>query len=387
MAKKKEPEAGDPATWKEAPPVVMSHPEDIELDEVFSGLPETEACIELFRINSQGGRPLFLEAVQPAVFSLTYVLNRFGGGRYMAYAKYKTGERVKHPFEIEGDPLPVRRLGPGGGVEPISTPQPAQMPKQWLQESPSSQEIEPMPSDTASMFSVLVALIKDMKTSKADMYKEMLMLKELFGSNQPAGPQATIDQVTQMLMKGIELAGKAGTGGETNIWIELARELKEPLGKGLDALQMALAGRQQTPQPVAVPPPIGHVTTPTQEQPANEGASMNMAVLTQLRAVLPLLINGAAKNSDPQMYVDLILDQIPESLYPSLRDWLIRPDCLDMLAKLEPGIRYQQEWWTSLRSVFIEALTEEVGNGLTAVQPTENTKPTTGGAAPSGPAA
>lgn len=218
------------------------------------------------------------------------------------------------------------------------------------------------------------------------------MMKELFGSsNQQSGPQATVDQVTSMLMKGIELAGKAGTGGETNIWIELARELKEPLGKGLDALQMALAGRQAPQKPVMVAPPMGHVATqaqPAQAEPGQgDGGSMNTAVLMQVRSVVPMLINGAAKNSDPQMYVDLILDQIPESLYPSLRDWLIRPDCLDLLAQLEPGIRYQQDWWVSLRSMLIESLTEELGHGLTAVQSPENPKPPTCSPTPGGPAA
>lgn len=88
------------------------HPDDSDLDEVLSALPQQEACIELFRINAQGGRPLYLEDVQPSIFNLAYVTGKFGGGRYLASAKYVSGERVKMPFEIEGEPIPVRRLKP-----------------------------------------------------------------------------------------------------------------------------------------------------------------------------------------------------------------------------------------------------------------------------------
>lgn len=388
MAKKKEPDASDPTTWKDAPEIVTTHPDDIELDEVFSGLPQTEACVELFRINPQGGRPLFLESVQPSVFTLSYVLSRFGGGRYIASAKYAGGQRVKHPFEIEGEPLPVRRLGPGNGVEPIAIAQPAPQTRAWMTETTAPAEFEPVPSDMTGMFSVLVQLIKDMKSSKADMLKEIMMYKEIFGASQPVGPQTTVDQVMSMISKGVELAGRAGAGGEQSIWIELARELKEPIGKGLDALQMALASKQPPQRPAMAVPPMGQIAQPApQEPPQQEGGGMNTQILMQLRSVLPMLINAATKNADPEMYSDLILDQVPESLYPSLRDWLIRPDCLDLLAQLEPGIRYQQEWWVSLRSVLIESLTGELGHGLTSVQPTENPKPTTGGPAPSGPAA
>jgi hypothetical protein len=108
MAKKKEADPNDPQTWAPAGVVNTIHPDDSELDEVLAALPQTEACIELFRINPQGGRPLFLESLQPSVFSLAYVTGKFGGGRYIASAKYIDGSRHKMPFEIEGEPIPVR---------------------------------------------------------------------------------------------------------------------------------------------------------------------------------------------------------------------------------------------------------------------------------------
>lgn len=385
MAKKKEPEATDPTTWKEAQPEMTVHPDDSDLDDVLSALPQTEACIELFRINAQGGRPLYLESIQPSIFNLAYVTSKFGGGRYIASAKYVDGHRVKMPFEIEGDPLPVRRLGPGAGVEPLTVPSNAAHLQALLAPSAVSSEFEPAPNDMAGMFSVLVTLIKDMKSSKADMYKEMLMMKELFGTGQPSGPQATVDQVTNMMMKGIELAGKAGGPGETNVWLEVARELKDPLAKAFDALQMALATRGQhpaQPQPVMVAQPA----QPAPQAPPT-GEPVNLQILNQLRMALPLLVNGASRNADPESYADLILDQTPENLYASLRDWLIKPDCLDMLAKIEPGVRYQQDWWISLRTCLLERLTEELGNGLTSVQSPENSEPTTGSPTPGSPAA
>lgn len=384
MTKKKEPELEKPETWKEAPRTFTVHPDDAELDDVLTALPQNEACIDLFRVNPQGGRPLFLESLQPSVFNLSYVTSKFGGGRYTANAKYINGDRVKTSFEIEGEPIPVRRLSNGGGAEPIHVQQATNLQALLAPQQPVS-EFEPVPSDMTSMFSVLVTLIKDMKTSKADMYKEMLMMKELFGTNQQTGPQATVEQVTGMLMKGIELAGKAGGTGETNIWLEVARELKDPLAKAMDALQLAMVSRGQ--QTVTQPHAIPAQAVPVQPQHTQTGDPVNLQILNQLRMALPLLVNGASKNAEPEFYADFILDQTPENLYPSLRDWLIKPDCLDMLAKVEPGVRYAQEWWIELRTALLSKLTEEVGNGVAGVQSPEDSNPPTGSPAPSNPAA
>lgn len=217
------------------------------------------------------------------------------------------------------------------------------------------------------------------------------MFKELFGTPQQTGAQATIEQVAGMLQKGIELANRSG-GGDVNPWIQALQEFREPISKAMDTLQLALATRGQTPQAPPMRPgqpgtqpgmQPGATVPPTGQPTDSTGDQMQLAMLNQFRTVLPMLVNGAAKGTDPSLYVDLIMDQSPEAIYPKMRDWLIKPDCLDMLAKYEPGIRYQQEWWVALRSALIESLTEEIGDGLTAVQPSESTKPSTGAPAPS----
>lgn len=101
-------------------------------------------------------------------------------------------------------------------------------------------------------------------------------------------------------------------------------------------------------------------------------------MLGMVKMVLPALINGAAKNADPSMYVDFLLDQCPASAYDSLRTFLLKGDCLDQLATIEPGIRFQQDWWISLRSGLLEALNEELGHAIRTLQPGETSEPTTG---------
>lgn len=388
-ARKKEPTAEDIESWKQAGEQFTRHPEDTSIDEAFAGLPQNDTCIDLFRINAQGGRPLYLESVQPPVFTLAYVTSRFGGGRYIASAKYADGTRVKYPFEIEGEPIPIRRLGPGVGVEPL--PNLGRQIMQEIRTHPSSgDEFENIPSDQG-LVPVMLAMLKELKGSKESMLREMMMYKELFGTQQPAGPQATIDQVTSLLQKGIELAQKSG-GGDANPWIQALQEFREPIGKAMDTLQLALATRGQTAQappmrPAQAPAMPGAGQPATSPQPESTGDPMQLAILNQFRTVLPMLVNGAAKGTDHGLYVDLILDQTPEAIYPKLRDWLIKPDCLDMLAKYEPGIRYQQDWWIALRSSLIESLTEEIGHGVAPVQSTENSEPSTVDPATSKPVA
>ena len=368
-------------TWLPEPGMERVVTDDDELDTVFEDFPQNEACIELFRVNAQGGRPLFLEQIAPITFSFAYVCETYGGGRYMAKGKYKDGSKVRMPFEIEGDPFPVKRRLPD--LRPHTPVVPGILPA-------GERVMDTAREAGGNMETVVLALIQELRAGSGDaemkMLEKMRLYKELFSS----GPQkeAPLDVALNMFTKGVELAGLQGGGDGPNFWMLALKELREPLMKIVDTVQMAIA----SPSRVVNSALSGLPGAPVVSQPKPESAPVpgkpeDLNMLHAVKAVLPALVNGAAKNADPVVYVDFLLDQFPASAYPQLRTFLEAPDCLDKLAYLEPGIRFQQEWWISLRLSLIEALTEErephVNGRVQSESPLDPaTSPTTAGAIP-----
>lgn len=344
---KMKPDKEDPATWESESLEV--DPEDQELDNVFADFPQNDACIELFRVPKLGGRPLFLEQMTPAQFSFAYVTEKFGGGQYFARAKYRDGQKIRMPFEIEGDPIIVRRTAPvSPGVSQVVMPSAAE--PIVIQEG----------DDKQTLASIMQMMLRQMQQSEVQMLEKMKLYKELFGSSQ----QAPLDTALNMFQKGVEMAALGGADGGSP-WIMLARELKEPLSKIVDTVQLAMTKGGPPPPPahgMQVPlPPLGPGEgTKTAAVGPREAAQEDSTVLTMVKMMMPTLVTAASHNADPGTYVELILDQVPQTYYTQVKNWLEKPGCLDQLAAIEPGIRFQQQWWSALRQGLLDALHEEL---------------------------
>jgi hypothetical protein len=347
--------------------------EDRQLDEVFADFPQNETCIELYRVNAQGGRPMFLDQLSPSEFSMAYVTEKFGGGRYRAKAKYKNGDKVDEPFEIEGDPFPVKRKLPSAwNATPLEPVLPTQ--RSGFQQAAV---VETGNDFQAAMLAMMRQLMQEARGSEMAFLEKMKLYKEMFAPQ--TQKEAPLDVALNMFTKGVELAGMQQGGDGPNFWMMALRELKDPLTKIVDTISTAVS--QQKPQlasalvqPGAAPLPV----PPPSPAPVPEPVSGDDMILLFVKSVLPSLINGAAKNADPATYADFLLDQVPGSAYDALRSWLLAPDCLERLAMIEPGIRFQQEWWSSLRSTLLESLNEELGHAVRPLHPRPDTEPPAG---------
>lgn len=376
--KKRRPVYAQPEFDEPQPQPVEPEPvaeEDRQLDEVFASFPQNEACIELYRVNAQGGRPLFLDQLCPSEFSMATVTERYGGGRYRAKGKYKNGDKVDEPFEIEGDPFPVKRKVPLGNPSPFAPVLPHE-----IERASHGQIAIPDVENgfQAAMLTMMRQLMQEARGSEMAFLEKMKIYKEIFG--QQAQKEAPLDVALNMFTRGVEMAGLQGGGEGPNFWMLALRELKEPLIKIVDTISSAV--NQKQPQldtrsfsqpggaPLSAPPPVA--------APAPEPVSGDDMILLFVKSVLPSLINGAAKNADPATYADFLLDQVPGSAYDALRTWLMAPDCLEKLAAIEPGIRFQQDWWSSLRTILLESLNEELGHAVRPIHPSPDSDPATG---------
>lgn len=356
-----EPELQDPRTWQEeAPPEYEVDPGDQEISEAFAQLPQNDPCIELHRTSKVGGRPVFLEQLTPALLSPAYIAEKFGGGIYVARARYKDGTPVRCTIEIAGDPFPVQRSVPNPAMAPVHSPAP-----------PAPQEPLIVEGDDKGMAQVLQYMIRRMEQSETAFLEKMKLYKELFGAEKKQ--ETPLDVALQMFQRGLDAASM--TEGGASPWMMLAREFKDPLLKIVDTVQLAVARAQP---PGARPPGAGAgapPTKPAQGTPPRSGAPENPepgsppTLAQRFAGFCPLLLTAAARNADPGSYAGVILDQVPQSAYPQLYDWLKDPRCLEQLMQIEPGIRFQAEWWEELRTSLVETLGEELGHADRTVQP------------------
>lgn len=362
--------------WEEETQIIDVDSSEKDLRQVFRELPQNEDCVELYRINAQGGRPLFLEDMAPNEFSHGYVAGKYGGGMYRLYAEFPDGTKKTSRIEIAGNPFPVNRKMPeelkeGGPVINVNNPA-----------APTSEGTEVIDYPDQIGVKEILAI---MQQAEAKAKREMREMMELFKSMQPqvaVGPQQPMDQMLTMVQKVVELGQTVQGEGALSPWQFILKEMKDPLMKAFETYQMAVQkgvppnmmvgapGSPTDPNKAALPSPTEPVSTDP-PPPKSEEEVFTMLI----KSMLPALINAAKKNAEPERYADFILDQLPESVYPYLQTFLQKQDCLDQLAKLEPGILYQQDWWESLRSALLSALNEEMGNVLRTVQPPPNPDP------------
>ena len=380
-------EPSDIGTWKDSNVTEKRDVEsDEELDELLADFPQNDVCLEIYRIQPQGGRPAFLDEMMPSEFTFGQIAREHGGGRYMAKGLYKTGKKRKMFFEIEGEPFPVKRKSTGGGTPtgPLDPIQPIRIPHSQA-ELEVDIPVGKMPGEQGEMYAAVMGMMTKLLTqnqnSEMQFLEKMVKYRELFGANAAPAKEAPIDQLVNMFTKGIETAGRVGGGGgggdDSSFWIMMARELKDPLLKLAETVQSAVSGRGA---PVQINPTVAPQVQPkpTQDTLDSMSGEPMKALMPMIKQMLPMLVNGASKGTNVEFYSDLILDQAPESAYPEFLKFLQTPGCLNKLAMLEPMILAQRAWWVELQNALIAGLTEELHGAAVqsepdSVSPTEST--------------
>lgn len=366
--KTKPAEFDEDMTQKTETGVRAVDPEDEELDNVFADFPQNEACIELYRTTDKGGKPSFVEDIMPAEFSFGYVCRMYGGGKYIAKGKYKDGTVCKRSFEIEGDSFPIKRKVPAAEERQQIT-QPAAQPyeRQEVVRDQSGQ-----PDALATVMSMMKTLVMEMRSSEDQVLDKMMKYKALFGSSDR--PQSPIQESIGLIKTGIEL-GSVSQGGEGGFpWMMALDKLQGPLTELVSTIKHAVT-RQPIPlnpgvtvQPGSVQPQSQPAAAPAAAQPGDP-QNMEMILLGAMKAMLPMLVTGAAQKAEEGFYADLMLDQIPRQYYTTAKTWLEKPDCLQLLNKMNPGVSYYQAWFETLRGLLLAALTEELAGDVGTVQP------------------
>lgn len=322
--------------------------EDIsDLEQALSGLPQDNSIIYLYRMYDRG-RPKFLSKLEPGEFDLELIKESYGGGRFRYVAK-KSGSIVKEgQFEIEGEPK-LKHVDDGSnGSTTIGNYDVVKM----LQDEVTNLKNE-LSKKTKEAESTLATLLSNMLQSgshkniddiEASLLSKLAMYKSLFSSDKTEVP---IETLFSAMTKGMEIAA-AGSGDSTPLWLSVAEKLKEPLMQIAAGLSSPKVGNM----------PIKTVPAKTVSAKKEEESVSTNPMLSMIKPYLPIVIVAASKDSDPNIYADLVIDNIGNDQIESLKTWIMGPEWFKDLVALDNRISLQASWWTELRQCIIDRLSE-----------------------------
>ena len=339
-------------------------PADEQLDDVFREFPQNEACIELSRTTEKGGRPEFIDDIMPSDFSFGWVSREYGGGHYHVKGKYKDGSTIKRSFIVAGAPFPIKRKVPQGNPEPHAPipAQPTASTVEMVRREDGSYDIGAL---VTGMMGMMKTMVQELRSSEVEMLEKMKMYRDLFGAQEK--PQTPVAEAISMIKTGIELGSTAQGGDGGFPWMMALDKLQGPLTELVSTIKAAVT-KQPSPMPAqnSINPPTGQPAQPAQPtEPPNMEAILKSAV----NHVLPNLVTGAAKEAEADFYADFLLDQIPRRFYATAKSWLEKPDVLDQLQAMNPGVTEYRDWFESLRSELLKSLNQELGYATGTIQP------------------
>jgi hypothetical protein len=208
----------------------------------------------------------------------------------------------------------------------------------------------------------------------SDLVQAVAAMKAITDGKKEEDPLKQLERVKALTaaIRDIAPDERPATG---STWVDLLRDALKELGPAL--AQMALIPQQQpgisARAPVVHPPVNGGAVAASPAQSLPPGGSDVPDLMQLLASQLPQLVGRAANDSDPELYANLIIDNIPPEIDLSpLVAFLERPDWFGELQRIEPHIGPYRGWFDSLRAALLELCKGEAASeGEAANEPVE----------------
>lgn len=176
------------------------------------------------------------------------------------------------------------------------------------------------------------------------------------------------DDGTAKLLQAIELVEKLkGDGADKtgSTWVDIVRDALPQVGSvvkdAMGAMQRRPEGAPQAIQATVqqeIPAQIAQVQIPVYQE-----GEMKFTNPVWQRSQIAFLIEKAKLGREVDLYVDLILDEIPAFIPPAIvLEHIRREDWWQILSAFEPAILPYQPWFETLRATLISSLTDESEN-------------------------
>ena len=82
-----------------------------------------------------------------------------------------------------------------------------------------------------------------------------------------------------------------------------------------------------------------------------------------IRQYLPVLVNAARSSGDVGIYADMVLEQVPQTMYPKLAEWL-NGSWFDDIRSIDQHVEYQFGWWNALRANILEGMAPDAATDV-----------------------
>lgn len=281
------------------------------------------ATVTVNRVND--GREEFCDRYPASEFDLFSIRERFGAGTYWIYGR--DGKRLYRKGRVIFAQTIEERRGRSALL-------------------PAAAATDPLAS------------MREMYDRQAQRDREMMqMFLQAMTANRPA-PTTEMQTVVDLASKLAHLGGKRESSDPLEQLLKYHKLMKEIGGEGgggdssaLIELGKMFVERLPAPAPAA-----------SNGQPAAAGDQsqmMAMMIRRALAARLPMLIAGAQRATDPGVYAQLVLDQVPEIYVEPLLEQLRKPDWFDALVQVDGRVVPLQAWFEALRNEILQATSQD----------------------------
>jgi hypothetical protein len=194
--------------------------------------------------------------------------------------------------------------------------------------------------------------------SQMDMMMGMVALmkgmKDIVGAPAPAPMVHDMnpDKYMDLFIRGMELGKDSGGSASGSNLIDVLRDTVKALPTLASMTQPTMPRPAPAPAPPSTVPRMDAPATPPVSPPAPED-SMTISDMI-IKQNLGKLIEKAEADSDPTLYGDFIIDNVPEKM---VREYILKENIVEELGKLDPRVLQHREWFLELRNHIYEVLT------------------------------
>lgn len=302
----------------------------------------------------------FVGELIPAEFSPETLRERFGPGKYRIRAKGSDNLYIAGGGSMT--------IAPTSSVRPVSAPTTGGPPQTdiatLMLQLDERRRIESQQSTdrwlryAAVLGPIVGPIIQKMVggNSMTDMLTAVTKLREL-------APQPDNDRL-DVFLKALEFADERGTPKGGSSWIDLARDVVGDLKPAVAGL---ISNRGVTPAAFV---PSAHSTAISAPSAADAATAAPSGVdgdpmlkyLPWLRHTLAMLEVQARRSSNPSLYAEFVLDNLPEGLTAQMfYDALARADWWQLLSNFHQGLTPYQGWVDLFRQEAMSFAVRELG--------------------------
>ncbi len=357
--------------------------EEEELQQALGEVGDTEVKIQVIRTlpADKAGNCTSYPAGE---FSIDRLREEWGGGKYMLY------------FRLPGGKLKTKR-----SISVLEKLKPAAPPDRTAELIAA---LAANKGDNGAILPAIFSMMQAQQKSSTDMIVAMINAQ---GNNKAAGmgpaelvallgaieglkgkadksSGSSLDELVKVLKVARELNGEGGdSGGILDKLATMAGPLIERLAEKSNAAQTSQISRRSVPVSATIvsretaassaKSETSDQTTPSRSMGESnraesegdivgensQGENMNLKLVGWLRETLALLLKQAEKNSDPELYADYVLDNLPDGItadvvLAQLRD----PDAMTKLQFFDGRVATHRDWLEEFQSAVIERIEE-----------------------------